>query len=54
MTPLLPSRASANATPQEQEAIRHGILQVTMLLAPFLRDAGRPHLDTLSQPDVSP
>jgi AcrR family transcriptional regulator len=33
----------------EQEAIRQGIFQVMMLLAPFLRDAERLHLNTLSQ-----
>jgi AcrR family transcriptional regulator len=33
----------------EQEAIRLGIHQVMMLIAPFLRDAERMHLHTLSQ-----
>jgi AcrR family transcriptional regulator len=33
----------------EQEAIRLGIHQVMMLLAPFLRDAERLHLNTLAQ-----
>ena len=33
----------------EQVAIRHGIVQVMMLLAPFLRDAERVHLNTLIQ-----
>ena len=33
----------------EQVAIRHGIVQVMMLLAPFLRDAERVHLNTLTQ-----
>lgn len=33
----------------EQAAIRAGIVQVMMLLAPFLRDAERVHLDTLTQ-----
>ena len=33
----------------EQVAIRHGIVQVMMLLAPFLRDAERMHLNTLTQ-----
>jgi AcrR family transcriptional regulator len=33
----------------EQEAIRAGIRQVMMLLAPFLQDAERVHLHTLSQ-----
>ncbi len=32
----------------EKEAIRHGIHQVLMLLAPFLRDAERLHLNRLS------
>jgi AcrR family transcriptional regulator len=33
----------------EQEAIRLGIHQVMMLISPFLRDAERMHLNTLSQ-----
>jgi len=33
----------------EQAAIRQGIHQVMMLIAPFLRDAERLHLNTLSQ-----
>ena len=33
----------------EHEAIRQGIHQVMMLLAPFMRDAERLHLNTLSQ-----
>lgn len=33
----------------EQEAIRSGIRQVMMMLAPFLRDAERVHLHTLCQ-----
>ena len=33
----------------EHEAIRLGIHQVMMLLAPFMRDAERLHLNTLSQ-----
>ena len=33
----------------EQVAIRHGIVQVMMLLAPFLREAERVHLNTLTQ-----
>ncbi len=33
----------------EQQAIRQGIIQVMMLLAPFLRDAERVHLNTLIQ-----
>ena len=33
----------------EQEAIRQGIHQVMMLIAPFLRDAERLHLNTLAQ-----
>lgn len=52
--PLSPSRASANATPYEQKAIRHGICQMMILLPPFLRDAERLQLDTLSQAYVSP
>ena len=38
----------------EQEAIRLGIHQVMMLLAPFLRDAERLHLNTLAQAYLKP
>ena len=38
----------------EQEAIRLGIHQVMMLLAPFLRDAERLHLNTLAQAYLRP
>jgi AcrR family transcriptional regulator len=41
--------SSVRGTSDEHEAIRHGIRQVMMLLAPFLRDAERLHLNTLSQ-----
>jgi AcrR family transcriptional regulator len=41
--------SSVRGQNDEQEAIRHGIRQVMMLLAPFLRDAERLHLNTLSQ-----
>jgi AcrR family transcriptional regulator len=41
--------SSVRGQQDEQEAIRHGIHQVMMLLAPFLRDAERLHLNTLSQ-----
>jgi AcrR family transcriptional regulator len=41
--------ASVRGQTDEQEAIRHGIHQVMMLLAPFLRDAERLHLNNLSQ-----
>jgi AcrR family transcriptional regulator len=41
--------SSVRGQTDEQEAIRHGIHQVMMLLAPFLRDAERLHLNTLSQ-----
>ena len=41
--------SSVRGQNDEQEAIRHGIHQVMMLLAPFLRDAERLHLNTLSQ-----
>jgi AcrR family transcriptional regulator len=46
--------ASVRGQTDEQEAIRHGIHQVMMLLAPFLRDAERLHLNTLSQAYVQP
>ena len=41
--------SSVRGQGDEQEAIRQGIRQVMMLLAPFLRDAERLHLNTLSQ-----
>ena len=41
--------ASARGDKDEQMAIRDGIVQVMMLLAPFLRDAERVHLNTLTQ-----
>jgi len=40
--------ASVRGDRDEQEAIRQGIRQVMMLLAPFLRDAERVHLHTLA------
>ncbi len=40
--------SSVRGHTDEHEAIRHGIHQVMMLLAPFLRDAERVHLNTLS------
>ena len=39
--------AAARGDRDEQVAIRDGIVQVMMLLAPFLRDAERVHLNTL-------
>lgn len=39
--------ASARGDKDEHAAIRDGIVQVMMLLAPFLRDAERMHLNTL-------
>lgn len=39
--------ASARGDKDEHAAIRDGIVQVMMLLAPFLRDAERVHLNTL-------
>ena len=39
--------AAARGDRDEQVAIRHGIVQVMLLLAPFLRDGERVHLDTL-------
>lgn len=41
--------AGARGERDEHEAIRQGIVQVMMLLAPFLRDAERLHLNTLTQ-----
>lgn len=41
--------ASVRGEKDEQAAIRAGIVQVMMLLAPFLRDAERLHLNTLTQ-----
>ncbi|PIQ36530.1 MAG: TetR family transcriptional regulator [Lysobacterales bacterium CG17_big_fil_post_rev_8_21_14_2_50_64_11] len=41
--------ASATGERDEQVAIRKGIVQVMMLMAPFLRDAERVHLDTLTK-----
>jgi len=40
--------ASARGDKDEQASIRAGIVQVMMLLAPFLRDAERVHLNTLT------
>lgn len=39
--------SAARGDRDEQIAIRQGIIQVMMLLAPFLRDAERVHLNTL-------
>jgi AcrR family transcriptional regulator len=41
--------ASVRGDRDENESIRLGIVQVMMLVAPFLRDAERLHLNTLSQ-----
>jgi AcrR family transcriptional regulator len=41
--------ASVRGEKDEQVAIRAGIVQVMMLLAPFLRDAERVHLHTLTR-----
>jgi len=41
--------SSVKGNTDEHEAIRLGIHQVMMLLSPFLRDAERLHLNTLSQ-----
>ena len=41
--------AAVRGDKDEQSAIRQGIVQVMMSLAPFLRDAERVHLDTLSR-----
>jgi len=40
--------ASVRGDRDEQESIRLGIVQVMMLVSPFLRDAERVHLDTLT------
>ena len=40
--------AAARGDKDEQASIRAGIVQVMMLLAPFLRDAERVHLNTLT------
>jgi len=40
--------AAARGDKDEQIAIRQGIVQVMMLVAPFLRDAERVHLNTLT------
>jgi AcrR family transcriptional regulator len=42
-------RNTRNDTGPEQEDLTHGIYQVMLLLAPFLRDAERLHLNTLAQ-----
>ena len=42
--------AAARGDKDEQASIRDGIVQVMMLLAPFLRDAERVHLITLTRP----
>ncbi|MDH5821515.1 TetR/AcrR family transcriptional regulator [Luteimonas sp. RD2P54] len=41
--------AAVRGGKDEQAAIRDGIVQVLMLIAPFLRDAERVHLDTLTR-----
>lgn len=41
--------AAARGEQDEERSIRAGIVQVMMLIAPFLRDAERVHLDTLSR-----
>jgi AcrR family transcriptional regulator len=41
--------AAARGDKDEQASIRDGIVQVMMLLAPFLRDAERLHLNTLTR-----
>ena len=41
--------AAARGEKDEHAAIRDGIVQVMMLLAPFLRDAERVHLNTLTR-----
>ena len=41
--------ASARGDKDERASIRDGIVQVMMLISPFLRDAERVHLNTLTQ-----
>ncbi|MDR6675046.1 TetR family transcriptional regulator [Xanthomonas sp. GW] len=41
--------AAARGEKDEQLAIRHGIVQVMLLISPFLREAERTHLATLMQ-----
>ena len=41
--------AAARGDKDEHESIRAGIVQVMMLLAPFLRDAERLHLNHLTR-----
>lgn len=45
--------AAARGDRDEQASIRDGIVQVMMLLAPFLRDAERVHLNTLTRAYLS-
>jgi AcrR family transcriptional regulator len=40
--------AAISGEKDEQKAIKHGIVQVMMLVSPFLRDSERVHLHTLS------
>jgi len=41
--------SSVRGDKDEQEAIRLGIVQVMMLVSPFMRDEERVHLNTLSK-----
>ena len=41
--------ASVRGDKDEQESIRLGIVQVMMMVSPFMRDEERLHLNTLSQ-----
>lgn len=43
------TRAQESRTGPDQEDLTHGIYQVMLLIAPFLRDAERVHLNTLAQ-----
>jgi AcrR family transcriptional regulator len=45
--------ASVRGDRDERESIRFGIVQVMMLVSPFLRDAERVHLDTLTSAYVA-
>ncbi|MFA5683657.1 MAG: TetR/AcrR family transcriptional regulator [Lysobacteraceae bacterium] len=46
--------AAVRGEKNEQAAIRQGIHHVMMLIAPFMRDAERLHLNTLSQAYITP
>ena len=49
IAPFCLNYSAARGDKDEQAAIRQGIVQVMMLIAPFLRDAERMHLHTLTR-----